>query len=107
MFSRIHSFKPLLNRCLVKRIVPQSVTKGGIILSDKAAGKDGRFGEVIAVGPGDRDNQGNLIPTSIKAGDFVLLPDYNGSKVNMEDTENEYIIYRDTEILGVVEGFKH
>jgi chaperonin GroES len=107
MISRINSLKPLLNRCLVKKIVPKAVSKGGIILSEKSAEKDARFGHVIAVGPGERDEKGNLVPVSVVPGDFVLLPEYQGTKVAMEDSENEYLIYRDTEILGVVEGFKH
>jgi chaperonin GroES len=107
MNSRISSFMPLLNRCLIKKIVPKSVTKGGIILSEKSAEKDARFGHVIAVGPGDRDDKGNIIPTVVKIGDYVLLPEYQGSKVAMEDSENEYLIYKDTEILGIVEGVKH
>jgi chaperonin GroES len=107
MISRINSLKPLLNRCLIKKIVPQAVTKGGIILSEKSAEKDARFGQVISTGPGERDDKGNLIPLAIKEGDYVLLPEYQGTKVNMEDAENEYVVYRDTEILGIVEGFKH
>lgn len=107
MISRINSLKPLLNRCLVKKIVPQQVTKGGIILSEKTAEKDARFGEVIAVGPGDKDEKDNVIPTAVKVGEFVLLPEYQGTRVAMEDAEHEYVIYKDTEILGVVEGVKH
>lgn len=107
MISRINSFKPLLNRCLIKRIMPQQVTKGGIILSEKSTEKDARFGQVIAVGPGEKDDKGGFISVAVKVGDYVLLPEYNGTKVNMEDKDNEYIIYKDTEILGVVEGLKH
>ncbi len=106
MNSRIKTLRPLLNRCLIKRIVPEQKTKGGIILSEKAAEKDARFGEVIATGPGIHDEKGNVVPLSIKVGDHVLLPEYQGTKVVMED-EHEYLIYKDTEILGVVEEYKH
>lgn len=107
MNSRIQNLKPLLNRCLIKKIVPKPVTQGGIILSEKSAERDARFGQVVAVGPGERDDKGGIISPSVKIGDFVLLPEYQGSRVNMEDAEHEYLIYKDTELLGVVEGFKH
>ena len=107
MISRIHNLKPLLNRCLIKKIVPKPMTKGGIILSEKTAERDARFGEVVAVGPGEIDDKGKTIAPAVKVGDFVLLPEYQGTKVNMEDVEHEYLIYKDTELLGVVEGVKH
>ena len=107
MISRIQNLKPLLNRCLIKKILPKPVTKGGIILSEKSAERDARFGEVIAVGPGDKDEKGVTIAPSVKVGDFVLLPEYQGTRVSMEDAEHEFLIYKDTELLGVVEGFKH
>jgi len=107
MISRINSLKPLLNRCLIKKIVPQPVTKGGIILSEKTAERDARFGQVVAVGPGEKDDKGNVITPAVKVGEYVLLPEYQGTRVNMEDTEHEYMIYKDTELLGVVEGVKH
>jgi chaperonin GroES len=107
MISRIHSMKPLLNRCLIKKIIPQPVTKGGIILSEKSAERDARFGQVVAVGPGQIDDNGKLIAPIVKVGDTVLLPEYQGTKVNMEDAEHEYLIYKDIEILAIVEGVKH
>ena len=107
MNSRINSLRPLLNRCLIKKIVPKPVTQGGIILSEKSAEKDARFGQVVAVGPGDRDDKGTLITPYVKVGDYVLLPEYHGTKVNMEDAEHEYVLYKDTELLGILEGFKH
>lgn len=107
MISRISQFKPLFNRCLVKKILPATVTKGGIILSDKSAEKEARFGLIIAVGSGDRNENGDIVPLAVKVGDHVLLPEYQGTKVNMEDTESEYMIYKDIEFLGLVEGVKH
>lgn len=104
--NTIKTFKPLINRCLIQKIIPKQISKGGIILSDKAD-KDARFGKVIAVGPGDRDENGNIVSPSIKVGDVVLLPEYYGTKVAMEDKENEYVIYKDTEILGTVDGLNH
>jgi chaperonin GroES len=104
--NRISSLKPLLNRCLIKKIVPEAKTKSGIILNAKTTEKDARFGQVIAVGPGDMTNDGKTIPVSVKVGDYVLLPEYQGSRVQMQE-DAEYYIYKDTEILGVVEGVKH
>ncbi len=107
MISRITTFIPLANRCLIKRIMPSAVTKGGIILSEKSTEKGARFGEVMSAGPGELDVKGNIIPNVLKTGDIVLLPEYQGTRVNMEDKDNEYMIFRDTEILGIAEGFKH
>jgi chaperonin GroES len=107
MNSRIKSLKPLLNRCLIKRLLPEQKTKGGILLSEKSTEKDARFGQVVAVGPGDRDDKGSLMPVSVKVGDYVLLPEYQGSRVQLEDTESDYLLYKDTELLGIVEGVKH
>ena len=107
MNSRINSLRPLLNRCLIKKILPKPMTQGGIILSEKSTEKDARFGQVIAVGPGDKDENGSVITPSVEVGDYVLLPEYMGTKVNMEDAEHEYVMYKDVEILGIVEGFKH
>jgi chaperonin GroES len=104
--NTIKTFRPLLNRCLVKRIIPKAKTQGGIILSEKAAEKDARFGEIVSIGPGDKTESGQVIPMNVKVGDYVLLPEYQGTKVNLEDQENEYLIYKDTEILGLVEGLK-
>lgn len=103
--QKIKSFKPLLNRCLVKRIIPEVKTQSGIILSQKTAEKEARFGEVIAVGPGEKTEDGKLIELSVKVGDYVLLPEYHGSVVPMEG-EHEHFLYKDTELLGVLEGNK-
>lgn len=103
--QKIKSFKPLLNRVLVKRIIPEAKTTSGIILSAKSAEKEARYGEVIAVGPGDKTDDGKLIDISVKVGDFVLLPEYHGTNVPMEG-DLEYFLYKDTELLGVLEGAK-
>lgn len=104
--QKIKSFKPLLNRVLVKRIIPEVKTTSGIILSSKTQEKEARYGEVIAVGPGDKSDDGKLLDLSVKVGEFVLLPEYHGTNVPMEG-ENEYFLYKDTELLGVLDGVKH
>lgn len=88
---------PLLDRVLVERFVPQTTTKGGIVLPEKAQNKV-PTGTVIATGPGRMNEKGELVPTMVQTGDKVLLPEYGGTKVEIED--KEYYIFRDSEILG-------
>ncbi|KAH9391087.1 10 kda heat shock protein [Tyrophagus putrescentiae] len=88
---------PLLDRVLVERFIPQTVTKGGIVLPEKAQGKVAS-GTVVATGPGRLNDKGDQVPVSVKTGDKVLLPEYGGTKVEIED--KEYFIFRDSEIIG-------
>ncbi|KAJ4978235.1 hypothetical protein NE237_009015 [Protea cynaroides] len=89
---------PSLNRILVEKIVPPSVTDAGILLPEKISKLNS--GKVVAVGPGARDRDGKLIPVSVKEGDSVLLPDYGGTTVKLAD--KEYHLYRDDDILGTL-----
>ncbi|XP_010262065.1 PREDICTED: 10 kDa chaperonin-like [Nelumbo nucifera] len=89
---------PSLNRILVEKIVPPSKTNSGILLPDK--GPKLNSGKVVAVGPGTRDKEGNLIPVSVKEGETVLLPEYGGTQVKLGD--KEYHLYRDDDILGTL-----
>jgi len=88
---------PLFDRVLIERFVAETKTKGGIMIPEKAQGKV-LNGTVVAVGPGQRADNGNTIPVSVKEGDRVLLPEYGGTKVEIEN--KEYYIFRDSEILG-------
>jgi len=92
--------KPLGDRVLVKRMEEDEVVKGGIIIPDTAKEKPQR-GEVIAVGPGARDENGKFIPMNVKKGDKVLFGKYAGSEVKMGD--EDYLIMREDDILGVIE----
>ncbi|CAJ0598992.1 unnamed protein product [Cylicocyclus nassatus] len=94
----LRSFKPLHDRVLVERVAAETKTKGGIMLPEKAQGKV-LEATVISVGPGGRNEKGELIPMSVKAGDHVLLPEYGGTKVIVE--EKEYSIFREQDLLGV------
>lgn len=105
--NKIKSFTPLLNRCLVRKVAPKPITQGGIILSERTSEKDARFGIVVAVGNGERTETGDIIKPNVSVGDYVLLPEYTGARVEMEDIENEYLIYKETELLGIVQGVKH
>ncbi|KAI3864994.1 hypothetical protein MKW98_032489 [Papaver atlanticum] len=89
---------PCLNRILVEKIVPPSKTTAGILLPEKTSKLNS--GKIVAVGPGARDRDGKLIPVSLKEGDTVLLPEYGGTEVKLD--EKEYHLYRDEDILGTL-----
>ncbi|KAJ8637303.1 hypothetical protein MRB53_011570 [Persea americana] len=90
---------PSLNRVLVEKIVPPSKTTAGILLPEKISKLNS--GKVVAVGPGARDRNGNLIPVAFKEGDNVLLPEYGGTQVKLHD-DKEYHLFRDEDILGTL-----
>ncbi|CAB9503053.1 10 kDa chaperonin [Seminavis robusta] len=91
------TLKPLGDRILVKRAPKELQTASGIYLpADKT--KDPNEGEVVAAGPGERDVTGTLHATSLQSGDKVLLPEYGGSKVTIED--QELFLFRESDILG-------
>merc|ERR1712087_684419 len=90
---------PLLDRVLVKRIEPPTKSIGGVLLPESAQTKLNE-GVVIAVGPGKRDKDGSLLPMGVKADDKVLLPQYGGNEVTIED--EDLVLFRDDDILGVL-----
>ncbi|KAI9080424.1 hypothetical protein K1719_037538 [Acacia pycnantha] len=89
---------PTLNRVLIEKIVPPSKTTAGILLPEKSSKLNS--GKVVAVGPGTRDKTGNLMPVSLKEGDTVLLPEYGGTQVKLED--KEFHLFREEDILGTL-----
>ncbi|NP_001235740.1 10 kDa chaperonin-like [Glycine max] len=89
---------PCFNRILIEKIVPPSKTSAGILLPEKTSQLNS--GKVIAVGPGSRDKAGNLIPVSVKEGDHVLLPEYGGTQIELDD--KEFHLFRDEDILGIL-----
>mmetsp|Transcript_25741 Transcript_25741/g.28891 ORF Transcript_25741/g.28891 Transcript_25741/m.28891 type:complete len:106 (-) Transcript_25741:33-350(-) len=91
--------QPLADRVLVKRAPKEVQTASGIFLPTNST-KDPNEGEVVAVGPGDRDVTGNLHPLTLKAGDKVLLPDYGGSKIKLAGEDDEVFVFRESDILG-------
>ena len=94
------SLAPLGDRILVRRAPKEVQTASGIYLpADKT--KDPNEGEVVAAGPGERDVTGNLHATTLKVGDKVLLPEYGGTKVKIE--EEEVFLFRESDILGKFE----
>ncbi|XP_065297390.1 10 kDa heat shock protein, mitochondrial [Dermacentor albipictus] len=88
---------PLLDRILVERFVPEAKTKGGIMIPEKAQAKV-HSATVVAVGPGGRTDSGQTVPMAVKEGDKVLLPEYGGTKVEIEN--KEFYIFRDSDVLG-------
>ena len=93
-------FRPLHDRIVVKRIEAEERTKGGIIIPDTAKEKPSQ-GEVVAVGPGGRDESGKLIPIDIKVGDRVLFGKWSGTEVVID--HQELLIMKESDIMGVVE----
>lgn len=87
----------MFDRVLVERFAKETTTKGGIVLPDKAVGKV-LNATVVAVGPGGRAHNGEIIPVSVKPGDKVLLPEYGGNKIEIDS--KEYYLFRDSDILG-------
>ena len=92
-------FRPLHDRVVIKRIEAEAKTAGGIIVPDTAKEKP-QQGEVIAVGPGGRDESGKLIPIDVKAGDRVLFGKWSGNEVVLDGTE--YLIMKESDIMGVL-----
>ena len=93
-------FRPLHDRVVVTRIDAESKTAGGIIIPDTAKEKPTE-GEVIAVGPGGRDESGKLVPIDIKKGDRVLFGKWSGTEVKIDGVE--YLIMKESDIMGVIE----
>jgi chaperonin GroES len=93
-------FRPLHDRVLVRRIDAEEKTAGGIIIPDTAKEKP-QEGEVVAAGPGARNEQGQLIPIDVKPGDRVLFGKWSGTEVKIDD--QDYLIMKESDLLGVVE----
>src|SRR4051812_15234676 len=92
-------FRPLHDRVVVKRIDAEEKTKGGIIIPDTAKEKPSQ-GEVVAVGPGGRDEAGKLIPIDLKVGDRVLFGKWSGTEVKLDG--EELLIMKESDIMGVL-----
>ena len=92
-------FRPLHDRVVVKRVEEDTKTKGGIIIPDTAQEKPMQ-GEVVAVGPGGRDETGKLIPIDVKAGDIVLFGKWSGTEVKVDG--EDLLIMKESDILGII-----
>ena len=95
------NFRPLHDRVVVKRVAEEEKTKGGIIIPDTAKEKP-MEGEVVAVGPGARDEKGALVALDVKAGDRILFGKWSGTEVKLDGVE--YLIMKESDIMGILEG---
>jgi len=93
-------FRPLHDRVVVRRIEAQEKTSGGIIIPDTAKEKP-QEGEVVAVGPGARDDKGTLVQLSVKAGDRILFGKWSGTEVKIDG--EDLLIMKESDILGVID----
>jgi chaperonin GroES len=94
-------FRPLHDRVVLRRLEAEEKTAGGIIIPDTAKEKP-MEGEVIAVGPGARDETGKLMPLDVKAGDRILFGKWSGTEVKLDG--EELLIMKESDIMGIIEG---
>jgi chaperonin GroES len=94
------AFRPLGDRVVIRRVDEEAKTKGGIIIPDTAKEKP-QEGEVVAVGPGVRDDEGKRVPMDVKAGDFILFGKWSGSEVKIDG--EDLLIMKESDILGVTD----
>ena len=94
-------FRPLHDRIVVRRIEADAKTKGGIIIPDTVKEKP-QEGEVVAVGPGGRDESGKLRPVELKPGERILFGKWSGTEVKIDG--EDLLIMKETDVMGVIEG---
>jgi chaperonin GroES len=95
------TFRPLHDRILVRRVEADEKTAGGIIIPDTAKEKP-QEGEVIAVGPGARDEAGKLVPLDVKAGDRILFGKWSGTEIKLDG--EDLLIMKESDVMGVIEN---
>ena len=93
--------RPLQDRVIVKRIGEEEKSKGGIIIPDTAKEKPSQ-GEIVAVGPGGRDESGKLVPIDLKVGDVILFGKWSGTEVKIDG--QDLLIMKESDVMGVIEG---
>jgi chaperonin GroES len=94
-------FRPLQDRVVVKRVEQETKTAGGIIIPDTAKEKP-MEGEIVAVGPGARDESGKVVALDVKAGDRILFGKWSGTEVKLDGVE--YLIMKESDIMGVIQA---
>jgi chaperonin GroES len=94
-------FRPLHDRVVVRRLAAEEKTSGGIIIPDTVQEKP-MEGEVVAAGPGARDEKGNIVALEVKAGDRVLFGKWSGTEVKLDG--EELLIMKESDLMGVIEG---
>jgi chaperonin GroES len=96
-------FRPLRDRVVVRRVDAEEKSAGGIIIPDTAKEKPMQ-GEIVAVGPGARNDKGEIVPLDVKAGDRILFGKWSGTEVKIDG--QELLIMNESDIMGVLEGAK-
>jgi len=94
-------FRPLHDRVLVRRVDPEAKTAGGIIIPDTAQEKP-MEGEIVAVGPGARDDKGTVVPLGVEPGDRILFGKWSGSEIKLDGVD--LLIMNEADIMGVIDG---
>jgi chaperonin GroES len=94
-------FRPLHDRVVIRRLNAEEKTSGGIIIPDTAQEKP-MEGEVVAVGPGARNEQGQIVTLDVKAGDRILFGKWSGTEVKLDG--EELLIMKESDIMGIIEG---
>ncbi len=94
-------FRPLHDRVVVRRVTPQEKSAGGIIIPDTVKEKP-MEGEIVAVGPGARDEQGTIVALGVTAGDRVLFGKWSGTEVKLDG--EELLIMKESDLMGVIDG---
>ena len=94
-------FRPLHDRVVVRRLEGEEKSKGGIIIPDTAKEKP-QEGEIVAVGPGARDEAGKLVPLDVRPGDRILFGKWSGTEVKIDG--EEFLIMKESDVMGIVDG---
>ena len=94
-------FKPLHDRVVIRRIEEEAKTKGGIFIPDTAKEKP-MEGEIVAVGPGARDETGKVVPLDVRPGDHILFGKWSGSEIKLDG--EDLLIMKEPDVMGVIEG---
>jgi len=94
-------FRPLHDRVMIRRVDPEGKTTGGIIIPDTAQEKP-MEGEIVAVGPGARNEKGTVVPLDVKAGDRILFGKWSGTEIKLDG--EDLLIMGESDIMGVIEG---
>jgi chaperonin GroES len=96
-------FRPLHDRVVVRRVDPEGKTSGGIIIPDTAQEKP-MEGEIVAVGPGARDEKGTVVPLDVKSGDRILFGKWSGSEIKLDG--EDLLIMKEADIMGVIDSLR-
>ncbi len=94
-------FRPLHDRIVVRRLESEEKTKGGIIIPDTAKEKP-QEGEVVAVGPGARNEQGQIVALDVRAGDRILFSKWSGTEIKIDG--EDFLIMKESDVMGVIEA---